>query len=64
MKGIVNIAERPGRPMVIYGVQQIFHPLVVLDAWPDEDHRTRIVFIIRNIEQSALDRTLSVLQAA
>jgi G3E family GTPase len=64
VKGIVNIAERPGRPMVIHGVQQIFHPPVVLDAWPDEDHRTRIVFITRNIEQSALDRTLSVLEAA
>jgi len=64
VKGIVNIAERPGRPVVIHGVQQIFHPPVVLDAWPDDDHRTRIVFITRDIAKSTLDNTLRVLEAA
>jgi G3E family GTPase len=64
VKGIVNIAERPGKPVVVHGVQQIFHPPVSLDAWPDEDHRTRIVFITRDIDQAALDATLRVLESA
>ena len=35
--------------MVIHGVQHVFHPPVELKAWPDDDRRTRIVFITRNI---------------
>jgi G3E family GTPase len=58
VKGIVNIAERPGSPVVLHGVQRIFHPPVALDAWPTEDHRTRIVFITRNIERKAIEETL------
>ena len=58
VKGIVNIAEQPGTPVVLHGVQRIFHPPVALDAWPSDDHRTRIVFITRNIERSAIEETL------
>jgi len=57
-KGIIDIAERPGQPMVIHGVQHLFHPPVPLDAWPNEDHRTRIVFITRDIPQDAIEDTL------
>jgi G3E family GTPase len=49
LKGIVKIAEAPERPVVIHGVQHVFHPPAQLDAWPDEDHRTRMVFIVRDI---------------
>lgn len=62
VKGIVNIADRPGRPVVIHGVQQIFHPPLSLDEWPDADHRTRIVFIARNLEQAALQKTLQMFE--
>ena len=62
VKGIVNIADRPGRPVVIHGVQQIFHPPLPLDEWPDADHRTRIVFIARNLEQAALQKTLQMFE--
>jgi G3E family GTPase len=58
VKGIVDIAERPGRPVVLHGVQQIFHPPVELPAWPSEDRRTRLVFITRNIERQAIEQTL------
>src|SRR5262249_15674543 len=37
LKGIVKIAEAPERPVVIHGVQHVFHPPAQLDAWPDED---------------------------
>lgn len=45
MKGIVNVAETPDRPVVIHAVQHVMHPPATLPAWPDDDHRTRIVFI-------------------
>jgi len=49
LKGIVKIAENPEQPVVIHGVQHVFHPTAQLAAWPDEDHRTRMVFIVRDI---------------
>ena len=46
VKGIVNVADRAG-PLVIQGVQHIFHPPIELAAWPSGDRRSRIVFITR-----------------
>lgn len=62
VKGIVNIADRPQQPVVIHGVQHVFHPPVLLDAWPSDDHRTRMVFITRDIPQSAIEDTLRVFE--
>ncbi|HEV3396295.1 MAG TPA: GTP-binding protein [Xanthobacteraceae bacterium] len=45
VKGIVKIAETPDTPVVIHGVQHVFHPPASLPAWPDDDRRTRLVFI-------------------
>jgi G3E family GTPase len=61
VKGIVCLAEDPDRPLVIHGVQHLFHPPAHLPAWPGTDRRTRIVFITRGLDPSALDETLSVL---
>lgn len=55
VKGIINLEEDPGRPMVIHGVQHIFHPPFQLDAWPDDDHRSRLVFITRDIKRAQLE---------
>ncbi len=60
LKGIVNIVDRPGRPVAVHGVQHLFHPPVLLEAWPSEDHRTRLVFIVRDIEREAIEDTLRV----
>ena len=48
-KGIVRVAETPDRPLVLHGVQHILHPPAQLEAWPDADRRTRLVFIVRDI---------------
>ncbi|MGO8737927.1 CobW family GTP-binding protein [Rhodoblastus sp.] len=48
VKGIIALTDDPSRPLVIHGVQHVFHPPTRLDAWPDADHRTRIVFIVHN----------------
>ncbi|HWF96230.1 MAG TPA: GTP-binding protein [Xanthobacteraceae bacterium] len=49
LKGIVKIAEEPARPLVIHGVQHVLHPAVRLEGWPDDDQRTRIVLITRDL---------------
>jgi G3E family GTPase len=61
VKGIVNLADEPDRPLVIHGVQHLFHPPEMLPGWPGEDRRTRIVFITRGVDAEALGETLDVL---
>jgi len=51
VKGIVKLAEMPETPIVVHGVQHIFHPTARLESWPDDDHRTRLVFITRDLEE-------------
>ncbi|HKC45842.1 MAG TPA: GTP-binding protein, partial [Burkholderiales bacterium] len=53
VKGLVNVAGEPG-PVVVQGVQHIFHPPVTLADWPGEDRSSRLVFITRNIDESAV----------
>src|SRR5262249_15561837 len=54
LKGIVKIAEDPGRPLVIHGVQHVMHPPAWLERWPDADERTRIVIITRDLAPQAV----------
>jgi G3E family GTPase len=49
-KGVVKIADHPEQPLVVHGVQHLLHLPVRLARWPDHDHRTRLVFIVRDIE--------------
>lgn len=56
LKGIVKTADRPDHPLVIHGVQHVFHDPIWLDAWPDENEQTRLVFITRHIERATLER--------
>jgi G3E family GTPase len=51
VKGIVKLAEMPDTPVVVHGVQHVFHPTAQLERWPDEDHRTRLVFITRDLPE-------------
>jgi G3E family GTPase len=51
MKGIVKLAEMPDTPVVVHGVQHVFHPPARLERWPDDDHRTRVVFITRDLPE-------------
>ncbi|WP_137935063.1 CobW family GTP-binding protein [Mesorhizobium comanense] len=58
LKGLVHVTDQPGRPLVLHGVQHVFHPPVRLDAWPSADRRTRLVFIVRDIDRETIARTL------
>jgi G3E family GTPase len=51
VKGIVNV---DGKPVVVQGVQHIFHPPVSLDRWPSADTDSRLVFITRNISADTI----------
>ena len=62
VKGLLDVGG-PG-PLLLNGVQHVVHPPVHLDAWPDDDRRSRIVFIGRGLERSALEGSLAAFMRA
>jgi G3E family GTPase len=58
VKGILNVLGLAA-PVVIHGVQHVIHPPAHLEVWPDADRRSRIVFIVRGLEQSVIERSLA-----
>ncbi|WP_435658390.1 CobW family GTP-binding protein [Brucella pituitosa] len=52
VKGIVQIAEDPDRPLVIHGVQKIFHPPARLPKWPKDEHETLLVMIVKDLPET------------
>lgn len=63
VKGLVNVTG-VDRPVVIHGVQHLFHPPATIPAWPDADRRSRIVFITRELGREVIEQTLIALQKA
>jgi G3E family GTPase len=61
VKGLVNVAEEPGRPAVIQGAQHLLHTMTWLDRWPDADERTRVVFITQGIQRESLKDIIDLL---
>ena len=55
VKGILNVVESD-KPVVVHGVQHIFHPPATLDAWPDADRRSRVVMITRDLNREPVER--------
>jgi G3E family GTPase len=58
VKGIVNVE---GRPHAIQAVQTVVSEPVALDDWPDGERTTRLVFIVRGIDEQALRDSLAAL---
>ncbi|AOF89826.1 GTP-binding protein [Sinorhizobium sp. RAC02] len=53
MKGIVLMSTSPERPLVLHGVQSVFHPPERLPAWPEaSDRRTRLVLITKDLPEA------------
>jgi len=53
MKAIVALSDNPERPLVLHGVQSIFHPPQRLPKWPDgSDRRTRMVLITQGLPEA------------
>lgn len=57
VKGLVDIGAEG--PLVLNAVQHVVHPPAHLDAWPDDDRRTRLVFIGRGFTADELARSLA-----
>ena len=58
LKGIID-ACGSDVPIVVHGVQHIFHPLTRLARWPDDDRRSRLVLIGRNLRQRGLSESFA-----
>src|SRR5262249_46840338 len=54
LKGVVKLAEQPDAPVVVHGVQHVFHPVTALPGWPDADRRTRLVFVTCDLDPRAV----------
>ena len=59
VKGLLNVAG-VAAPVVINGVQHMMHPPVHLSRWPDDDRRSRIVFIVQGLSQAAIEESLAI----
>ncbi len=59
VKGILALAGEE-RPIVVHGVQHLVHAPTHLRHWPDEDHRSRLVFIVEDIEPDLIRRSFAV----
>ncbi len=60
IKGILNIAGRE-KPIAIHGVQHMFHDPAELSNWPDDDRRSRLVFITHDLDRSIIEEKLDSL---
>jgi G3E family GTPase len=61
VKGVLNVE---GDPVVIHAVQTVIHEPVVLDAWPTDDRRSRLVFITKDVGREELARTFDAFDYA
>ena len=55
LKGILDVAGEE-RPVVVHGVQHVFHPLSRLPAWPEVDRRSRLVVIVKDLDTEPIAR--------
>jgi G3E family GTPase len=64
LKAIVALSDRPDQPVVLHGVQHLFHPPVLLPEWPSADKRTRMVFITRDLPRETIESALAAFEDA
>lgn len=60
VKGVLNVVGEDG-PIVVHGVQHIFHPPVRLPCWPDADRRSRLVLIARGLDPQPIGESWELL---
>ena len=62
VKGLIAI-EGSSRPYLVQGVQHVFSSPLRLAAWPGDDRRSCLVFIVRDLDRSLVERSLAALKA-
>jgi G3E family GTPase len=60
VKGLLNVGA--SGPIVVQGVQHVIHTPQHMDVWPDADHRSRIVFIVRALDPAQIQASLAAFQ--
>lgn len=63
VKGILNLVGEDA-PVAIHAVQHVFHPPASLPTWPSDDHRSKIVFITKDLGPQVIRESLYHLNAA
>ena len=63
VKAILNVRDEPV-PIAVHGVQHMFHPPARLPAWPDDDRRSKLVFITRDLDRKFLEESLEAYRMA
>ena len=56
IKGIVQLEDEPERPVVLHVVQHLMHPPARLEGWPDEDRRSRLVCVTKDLPPEMVRR--------
>ena len=56
VKGLLDVGGEG--PLLVDAVQHVVHPPVHLDAWPDDDRRSRLVLIGRGLDAERLEQSL------
>lgn len=54
VKGIVRFADRPEQPAVVQAAQHAMFAPEWLDDWPDDDRRSRLVFVVHDIPRAEI----------
>jgi G3E family GTPase len=62
VKGLVALAECRG-PVVVHIVQHVAHPPVELEEWPDDDRRSRLVFVTRGLTREPVAQLFASIAA-
>lgn len=63
LKGVLNVIGE-SQPLVIHGVHRTFHPPTLLARWPDDDRRSRLVFITRDLDRTAVEASWAEMEEA
>ena len=56
VKGLLNVGG--SGPVLLNGVQHVVHPPEHLEAWPDGDRRSRLVFVARGLGAAEVEASL------
>lgn len=57
IKGILNV-DGLDQPVAVHGVQHVFHPPAILEKWPSDDRRSRLVFIAKDVPEQVIKTML------
>jgi G3E family GTPase len=58
MKALINVKGK-ANPVVLHAVQHMLYPPAELPAWPDDDHRSRFVFITSDLDEAFVAKLLA-----